>query len=59
MPTAPAKVKQADIVRALKAAEKAGGNREVLILPDGTIKIVAAAEPAKPPRLDVRKEIRL
>ncbi len=49
----PARVTQADIARALRAAEQVGAWVTVEIRPDGTIRLVPAAkgeatEPAKP-----------
>jgi hypothetical protein len=47
MPRRPARVTQADIARAIRAAEQAGSPRTVEITPDGTIKLVPV-EPTKP-----------
>lgn len=59
MPTPPAKVRQADLQRALKAASKVSPDLDVLILPDGTIRITREKLAGEKPRLDVRKEVRL
>jgi hypothetical protein len=40
MPRTPAKVTQADIARALRAAEQSGAQRVIEIAPDGTIRLV-------------------
>jgi hypothetical protein len=40
MPRRPARVTQADIARAIRAAEQAGSPRTVEVTPDGTIKLV-------------------
>jgi hypothetical protein len=40
MPRRPARVTQADIARAIRAADKARSPRTVEITPDGTIKLV-------------------
>lgn len=45
----PARVTQADIRRALKAAEKAGVARAVEIAPDGTIRLVPIPPQADKP----------
>ena len=42
MPRTPAKVTQADIARALRAAEQAGVRVVVEIAPDGTIRLIPA-----------------
>jgi hypothetical protein len=47
MPRRPARFTQADIARAIRAAEQAGSPRTVEIAPDGTIKLVPV-EPTKP-----------
>ena len=47
----PAKVTQADVARAIRAARQAGA-ADVIIAPDGTIRIaIAMPELAKPPLL--------
>lgn len=43
MPRTPARVTQADIQRAIRAAKQAGENAVVEVAPDGTIRIVPAA----------------
>ena len=40
MPRTPARVTQADIARALRAAQQVGAPMAVKLLPDGTIEIV-------------------
>lgn len=40
---------QADVVRALKAAEKAGADVAVDILPDGTIRLTRTGKAGAPP----------
>lgn len=62
MPRTPAKVRQADIARAIRAAESCG--KVVRILPDGTIEFAdkaapAAAETTPPQPLEARRSIRL
>ena len=53
MPRSKVKASQSAITRALKAANAAGGNWAVEVLPDGTIRIIQAADPknrlASPP----------
>ena len=58
MPRRPARVTQADIARAIRAAEQAGSARTVEVTPDGTIKLVPV-EPktAKPEASDKKREI--
>ena len=58
MPRRPARVTQADIARAIRAAEQAGSPRTVEITPDGTIKLVPV-EPktAKPEASGKKREI--
>ena len=58
MPRRPARVTQADIARAIRAAEQAGSPRTVEITPDGTIKLVPV-EPgtAKPEANGKKREI--
>lgn len=51
MPRRPARVTQADIARAIRAAEQAGSRRTVEIAPDGTIKLV----PVEPTKSEVAK----
>ena len=59
MPRTPARVTQADIARALRAAQQVGSPMAVKLLPDGTIEIVPVApgdsgeKPAK--TVDVRE----
>ena len=43
-----ARCSQADIARALRAAQQAGGGLAVEITPDGTIRIVPGSSPQKP-----------
>ena len=40
MPRSPARFTQADVARAIRAVEQAGGNMEVILEPDGRIRIV-------------------
>lgn len=47
MSRGPARFTQADVVRAIRAARKAGGG-DVIVLPDGSIRI--GSEPAVAPR---------
>lgn len=42
MAKVPLRFKEADVVRAIRAATKAGGNRAVEILPNGVIRIIPA-----------------
>lgn len=49
MSRAPARVTQADIARALRAVAATGVPMAVEILPDGTIRLVPAPEPASRP----------
>jgi hypothetical protein len=50
MPRTPSKVTQADIARALRAAEQTGQRRVVEIAPDGTIRLVPDDGPRQPQR---------
>lgn len=45
MSRTPARFTQADVARALRAAQQSGAGK-VRLLPDGTIEIVTQAEPA-------------
>jgi len=56
MPRRPARTTQADIARAIRAAEQAGSLRTVEIAPDGTIKLVPV-EPTKPEANGKKREI--
>ena len=40
MPRSPARFTQADVTRAIRAVEQTGGNMEVILEPDGRIRIV-------------------
>jgi|HubBroStandDraft_4_1064222.scaffolds.fasta_scaffold1171303_2 hypothetical protein len=55
MPRRPARVTQADIARAIRAAEQAGSQRTVEIAPDGTIKLVPVV--ATRPEVAKKREI--
>lgn len=58
MPRRPARATQADIARAIRAAEQAGSPRTVEVTPDGTIKLVPVEpEPAKPEASGKKREI--
>jgi hypothetical protein len=58
MPRRPARVTQADIARAIRAAEQAGSPRTVEIAPDGTIKLVPVeAGTAKAEAIGTKREI--
>lgn len=50
MPRTPAKFTQADIARALKAANQCEENWEVVLEPDGRIRII-------PSKLDTQKQV--
>jgi hypothetical protein len=56
-----ARVTQADIARALRAAAQMGERMAVEIAPDGTIRITKAPDPerANPSKLARKREIRL
>ncbi|NVO13827.1 MAG: hypothetical protein HXX10_07310 [Rhodoplanes sp.] len=51
MSRTPAKVTQADVARALRAAMQTGAG-SVLVRPDGTIEIMLTAGPAAAPPVD-------
>jgi hypothetical protein len=55
MPRRPARVTQADIARAIRAAEQAGSPRTVEITPDGTIKLVPVESGAAKPEASGKK----
>jgi hypothetical protein len=44
MSRTPARFTQADVARALRAIDQTGGDKEVVIEPDGRIRIVPAAK---------------
>lgn len=48
MPRTPAKFTQADVARALRAVDQAGGDREVILEPDGRIRIVPRGAETEP-----------
>jgi hypothetical protein len=57
MSRGPARFTQADVTRAIRAARKAGGG-DVVVLPDGSIRI--ASEPATvAPRISMTEDERL
>jgi len=58
MPRAPAKFRQADIARALRAANQCDLNVEVILEPDGRIRIVPS-EVRTSPQVDTAVDIRL
>ena len=49
MPRTAARVTQADIARAIRAAKQAGAEMAVEIAPDGTIRLVPVPGDVKPP----------
>ena len=58
MPRTPARVTQADIARALRAAQAAGGVWSVVLLPDGTIRLTQEpVQPAQAAPTPPRREI--
>lgn len=57
MSRTPAKITQADVARAIRAAKQAGGGT-VRILPDGTIEIATqAVNPVDPQEIKIAPEV--
>ena len=65
MSRTPARVTQADVARAVRAAAKAGPAWRVAVMPDGSIHLFqgdpppAAGAPATPPKIELLREPRL
>lgn len=58
MPRTPARFRQADVARALKAVQAAGGRAAIRIEPDGTIVIIPADNSPPTPVTQDRRDQR-